>query len=54
MKRILILVWAGAAIASGAWAADVVSNAMSGVRYPSLAAAVAAATSGDRLVMIGN
>ena len=38
----------------GSGAADVVSNAMSGVRYPSLATAVAAATSGDRLVMIGN
>jgi len=54
MKRMayLALVWSlGAA---GAWAADVVSNAMTGVRYPSLAAAVAAATSGDRLVMIAN
>ena len=54
MKRMayLALVWSlGAA---GAWAADIVSNAMTGVRYPSLATAVAAATSGDRLVMIGN
>ena len=54
MKRKVIWVLAGCLFASGAWAADVVSNAMNGVRYPSLAAAVAAATSGDRLVMIGN
>lgn len=54
MKRKVMWVLAGCMCATGAWAADVVSNAMTGVRYPSLAAAVAAAASNDRLVMIGN
>lgn len=54
MKQVIALVLAGCLIATSAWAADVVSNAMNGVRYPSLAPAVAAAASGDRLVMIGN
>ena len=53
-RKILQLAMAGCLFATGAGAADVVSNAMTGVRYPSLATAVAAATSGDRLVMIGN
>ncbi len=48
---ILFLVVAGL---RGARAADVVSNAMSGARFPSLAAAVAAAAKGDELVLIGN
>ncbi|HOE00517.1 MAG TPA: hypothetical protein PKI64_05580 [Kiritimatiellia bacterium] len=54
MKRMVFLALAWSLGATGSGAADVVSNAMSGVRYPSLATAVAAATSGDRLVMIGN
>ena len=54
MKRFVFLALAGCLFAAGARAADVVSNAMTGVRYPSLATAAAAATSNDRLVMIGN
>ena len=54
MKRMVYVALAWSLGAMGSGAADVVSNAMSGVRYPSLATAVAAATSGDRLVMIGN
>ena len=54
MKRNVYLVLAGCLFATGAWAADIVSNATSGVRYPSLATAVAAATSGDVLAMIGD
>lgn len=54
MKRWVYLIWAWSLGVTGGWAADVVSNAMTGVRYPSLAAAVAAASSGDRLVMIAN
>ena len=53
-RKILQLAMAGCLFATGAGAADVVSNAMTGVRYPSLATAVAAATFGDQLVMIGN
>ena len=54
MKRLVCSALAGCLFAAGTWAADVVSNATTGVRYPSLAAAVAAATSGDVLAMIGN
>lgn len=54
MKRWVYLTLAWSLGATGGWAADVVSNAMTGVRYPSLAAAAAAASSGDRLVMIAN
>jgi hypothetical protein len=54
MKQKAFPVLAVLLFATGAWAADIVSNAMSGVRHPSLAAAVAAAASGDRLVMIGD
>lgn len=54
MKQLFRWVFLGLMLAGPAYAADVVSNATSGVRYPSLATAIAAATNGDTLVMIGN
>ena len=47
MKRMVYVALAWSLGAMGSGAADVVSNAMSGVRYPSLATAVAAALGRD-------
>ena len=54
MRNWLLLGWGVCAWAQVALGADVVSNAMSGAKHSTLAAAVAASANGDELVMIGD
>ncbi len=54
MKQLFKYMGVGLLLAGPVGAADVVSNAMSGICYPTLAAGVAAAANGDTLVMIAD